>query len=201
MVLSGVSQQRAISPDPLRPLAARLCTGDDSALHTLHACVSAWLFASALRIVRRHEVADEVVSSTLLQAWRTATTFDPDRATVITWLNTIARSRALDALRCESVRGRHECALDGNEEADAAGDRSQCPRSRLELCQLKRRLASAMFVLSPIQRQVLTMTFLDGDSHEEVALRMRMPLGTVRSHARRALTALRSSSRLRADAA
>ena len=202
ITLSPRRSQRAAAVDPLAALMTRICDRDETALQALHATASNQVFASVLRIAHRHELADEIVSATFLQVWRTASTFDAGRATVMTWLLTIARSRAIDALRRHRIQCQHECLLDDDDEGnEGPGDGTQCPQHCLELSQLRRRLAAAMCMLSPIQRQVLTMTFLGGDSHEEVALRTGMPLGTVKSHARRGIAALRASSWLRIDAA
>src|SRR5258707_68704 len=78
----------------------RACaTGDSAALARLYEATSAQLFGLALRIVRRRELAEEVVQDAFLSAWRHAGRYDERRGTAMAWLATIVRNRALDQLR------------------------------------------------------------------------------------------------------
>ena len=186
--------------DSLEQLVLMIRRRDETALRALHLACSKRLHGLALGIVRRHELADEVVSATFMQAWRDAECFDAARANVMTWLCTIARSRSLDMLRQLAARGRHESPLE-DEAAEGIADSADGPCALLRQKQLRECLRKSMARLAPVQRQVLCLAFIEGLSHEEVAGHIGLPLGTVKSHARRALTALRARSELASIAA
>ena len=157
------------------------------------------VFVVAKRIVGRHELADEIVSTTFQQIWRDAGSFDPARGSVVTWALTIGRSRALDLLRAMATRHRQEAPPEQEDPATVA-DSAPGPCANLQSTQVRALLSAALTRSTPIQRQVVCMTFIEGLSHDEVAARASLPLGTVKSHARRGLAALRGNRRLAAVA-
>ncbi len=198
LVLRSRSASRAArGPDDMAALMARIQRRDETALGELHAACAGRLFGSALNIVHHAEIAREIVSIALMQAWCHAEDFDATRANVVTWLSMIVRSRALDLVRRNCTRSARECALLENGLEEIA-DGSPDPSHRLEQSQSLSRLRRAMATLTPVQRQVLSLTFLEGHSQEEAAEHIGLPLGTVKSHARRGLAALRSHAALRA---
>ena len=174
----------------------RIRRREEAALTALHGACAQRVFACAMGVLRLPELADEVVSVCFMQAWRDAAEFDECRSGVITWLNTIARSRAIDLLRRNSSRAQHESPM-GEDDLPANLDPSADPSAALGLRQLKRRVLTALVGLSPVQRQVLTLAFLGGLSHEEVAAHLVLPVGTVKSHARRGMAELRRQGALR----
>jgi RNA polymerase sigma-70 factor (ECF subfamily) len=107
----------------------------------------------------------------------------------MSWLLTITRSRALDSLRRDDEAEAHpepESLLAG--EASADGD----PQDLLEATQRDRRVHQALATLDALPRQLLALAFFCGLTHEEIAARAGLPLGTVKSHIRRALAALKA---------
>lgn len=178
--------------DPLRALMAQVKRGDQTAFRELHRACAARVHASVLRMVKRHELADEVASNVFMQVWRDAAQFDSGRGCTLAWIYAIARSRALDSLRQQATRQRHEEPLDEFDE-DAA-DPAAGPYDLLQAVRLAKVLSAGLSRLSPAQRHVLRLTFFEGLSHEEVAATASLPLGTVKSHARRGLAALRSNA-------
>lgn len=162
---------------------------DERALAALYDATFLRTFGLVQRIVRRTSLAEEVVEDTYFQAWRQAVRFDPSRGPALTWLLSIARSRAIDALRREA-RFRHD-GLD--EEADIEGGGSE-PRPHDELLDLARHqagLQQALLQLGAQPRQLVSLAFFRGLSHEEIAQQTQLPLGTVKSQIRRALLSLR----------
>ncbi len=201
---AGVTLGSTASPRPavretrdLKTLLDRIRRRDESALNELHTACADRLLAAALRILHRPEMACEAVSSAFLQIWNHAGDFDDRRANVVSWLSMIVRSRALDMLRQNRVRAQYECALGETELESIAGACPQ-PCSGVEQSQRRVGLRRAMATLTPTQRQVLSLIFLEGRSHEEAAAHIGLPLGTLKSHSRRALAALRSHAGLRA---
>ena len=97
--------ERTQSRETLLQACAR---GDQTALHSLYKGTAPQLFGLALRILRRRELAEEIVQDTFVRVWRSAHTFDPGRGTAMAWLARIVRNRCIDVLR---QRGR-ETPLD-----------------------------------------------------------------------------------------
>lgn len=185
--------------DPLDALIGRIRGRDESAMNELHEACAARLLAWALRVAHKPEMADEAVSASLLQVWHHAVEFDAHRASASTWLRTIVRSRMIDLMRSARRRSHHEQdASDG--ELEAMPDAAPEPSSRLENAQANRTLRRAMATLTPVQRQVLSLTFLEGFSQQEAAEHIGLPLGTVKSHSKRGLEVLRRHRGLKAVA-
>ncbi|MCW5666299.1 MAG: sigma-70 family RNA polymerase sigma factor [Piscinibacter sp.] len=161
---------------------------DERALAALYDATVARVYSLVRRIVRREALAEEVVEDTYFQVWRQAPRFDPARGAAITWLLAMARSRAIDALRREA-RFRHE-ALDDGPGTEVADERA----GHDELLELARRhadLHQALLQLGAQPRQLVSLAFFRGLTHEEIADHTRLPLGTVKSQIRRALQTLR----------
>ncbi|GAB4112635.1 MAG: hypothetical protein Fur0019_19100 [Tibeticola sp.] len=163
---------------------------DERALAALYDATVARVFGLVQRIVRNPATAEEVVEEAYFQVWRQAVRFDEQRGKVLTWVLSIARSRALDALRRED---RHRCeSLDfgGQDEAAAGGPPVD---ELLDLARSRADLIEALSLLGAQPRQLVSMAFLRGLTHEEIAEQTRLPLGTVKSQIRRALASLRQS--------
>src|SRR5215831_19898361 len=88
-----------LTPAELVSLLACVAKGDQAAFERLYVATRAKLYGVVLRILRRTDVADEVMQDAYLRIWRSAGEFDPSRATPITWMVAIARNRALDVVR------------------------------------------------------------------------------------------------------
>ncbi len=166
---------------------------DESALRRLHGAYQQLVYGCALGIVRREEVAHEIVSTSFMQVWKSAASYDPVLGSVVAWLLLITRSRSLDALRHINLLRRREVSFHEEEEATQRLplDRVLEPLSLLERRQRQRGLQQAFLRLSPMQRQVVMLTTLEGLSHDDASRHLDVPLGTLKSHARRGLAALR----------
>jgi len=176
----------------LEDLMARIVRQDQQALGELYEAMAGRVYGLALRITRHVQTAEEVVEDAFWQVWRQAPRFDAARGGAVAWILTIARSRALDALR----RSDRAEPLDEEDLAQlpAGGD----PHDLLAAVQREHRLHAALRNLDPLPRQLVALAFFRGLSHDEIASQMSLPLGTVKSHIRRALLRLRES--LGADA-
>lgn len=167
---------------------------DESGLRRLHVEFESRMHRCALATVHREEIACEVVSASFLQVWTNAADYDVARGSVAAWLMLITRSRSFDALRHARVISRREVCLDDEDgawEHEVAADAAAEPHTHLEQQRRRRRLDRALMKLSPMQRQVVSLTTMDGHSHDEASRYLGLPLGTVKSHAKRGLAALR----------
>jgi RNA polymerase sigma-70 factor (ECF subfamily) len=161
---------------------------DEQALAALYDATFPRVFGLVRRIVRDLATAEEVVEDTYFQVWRQAARFDPARGKPITWLLALARSRAIDAMRHEA-RFEHE-ALDDEGAAEMRSDDAPADEL-LDLARQRSELQEALMCLGTQPRQLVSLAFFRGLSHEEIAERMHLPLGTVKSQIRRALLSLR----------
>ncbi len=169
-------------------LVARMAKKDESALSELYDMTVKRLHAFALRIVRDPGLAEEVTEDALFQAWREAHRFDVSRGKVITWLLTICRSRALHALRRVDSA---ECVEDPDifraQEASLLAE----PDYIINQCETGSAVHTAMMTLPANERQVISLAFFRGLTHQEIADHWQMPLGTVKTLMHRAFSQLR----------
>ena len=174
-------------------LVSRMANRDEAALGQLYDLTVKRLHAFALRIVRDPGLAEEVTEDALFQAWREANRFDANRGKVITWLMTICRSRALDALRRVDVA---ECV----EDPDVFRSHETSLMAEPEYLTTKYETGNAVDValrrLPPNERQAVCLAFFRGLTHQEIADHWQMPLGTVKTLMHRAFVQLRTELQL-----
>jgi len=138
------------------------------------------------RILRDSRDAEEVLQEVFLKVWNDAARFDARRASVKTWLFTIARSRSLDRWRSRKSDEKRMTG-EGDSFAEAAGEDPEPASLRKQY--VERHLQS----LSPKERELIFMAYYEGLTQEEIAARLEEPLGTIKSRVRAALQKLRSS--------
>jgi RNA polymerase sigma-70 factor (ECF subfamily) len=177
------------SPPPLEDLLARVAAGDRGAFETVFARTERLVFSVALRIVRNRDDAEDVTAEVFAQVWLRASAYDAARGAVEAWLVMLARSRAVDRLRAAATR-QHlaACTLDDVIERDT---QDAAPDERARLSELRGHLASALQVLSPCERELVQLAFFEGFTHTELAARLCLPLGTVKTRLRSAMQRLR----------
>ena len=176
-----------------RTLVLSMRGGDERALAALYDRHSPALLGLVMRIVRDRADAESVLMKVFLQVWRSAGTFDAERGSVVGWLATIARSRALDQVRSSVRRERREPMQVDSEtplvlvDTSAAGD----PGAAVEAQETRRAVQRALESLQPGQRTAIELAFFEGLTHVEVAERLAEPLGTVKTRIRLGMIKLR----------
>lgn len=161
----------------------RCARGDQGAFRELYALTSPQLLALLIRMLRRRDLAEEVLQETFVSAWRNAPEYTASRGRVFAWLTTIARNRALDELRKTK-----RAALDpGASLDDLPDEEGEETYGDAEV----RALSACLDALPDGQRRSVQLAYLDGLSHDEIAQALRAPLGTVKSWVRRGLAALK----------
>jgi RNA polymerase sigma-70 factor (ECF subfamily) len=176
------------SPPELAALMAGVAAGEQRALERFYRQTIGRVFGLALRIVRNRATAEEVAEDVYVQVWYSAATYDPQRCTPLGWALVICRSRAIDSLR------RADKALvdpDPTERLDAAAQLVPGLQDLLQATQEHAALHAALTRLQPVQRQLLGLAFFRGLTHAELVAATHLPLGTIKSHIRRALATLR----------
>ena len=160
---------------------ARCAAGERAALKVIYDIEAARMAGVARRMLRRQDLAEEAVQDTFMRVWRSAHSFDPQKGAARTWLYAILRNCALTILRDE---GRF--AADDEKAADAA-PAAEGALSRLpETSALRRCLEQ----LDAQRRTVVVLAYVHGLSHGELAGKLGVPLGTVKSWVRRSLISL-----------
>ena len=166
----------------LDQLLRATANGDRAAFRAIYNATSAKLFGVALRILKRSDLAEDVIQDAYLKIWDAAPNFRPELGSPMSWMIAITRNRAIDILRKRTEVG-VEDQKDGGERADDALDPYEVTAQNNEL----KALLSCMERLNPDQRQCLLMAYYYGYTHEEISKRMSTPVGTVKSWIRRGL--------------
>ncbi len=179
-------------------LLKRLALGEERALGELYDRHGATAYSLARAIVREAADAEEVVAEAFAQVWRTAASFDSGRGSVVAWVTTIVRTRALDLIRAQRRRARvlDDAVLTADDEAiagaPAGGDTPDRDVERAEARELVRR---SLADLPAPQRRVLELAYFGGMSQSEIAEFLTEPLGTVKTRMRAGLEKLRTALR------
>lgn len=167
-------------------LLARIGAGDQTALQALYARHSVGIFRFVARMLRDDAKAEDVVSEVFIDVWKTAARFEA-RSAVGTWLLTIARNKAISALR-----RRRDQELD-EDAASAIPDASDDPEVRMQKLGKADLLRQCITRLSAEHREVIDLVYYHEKSVEEVAAIAGIPEGTVKTrmfHARKRLSEL-----------
>lgn len=168
--------------------AALIATGEEdrSAFRTVYRMTSAKLFGICIRICGDRQAAEDVLHEVYLTIWRRAGSFQPDRASPISWLATIARNRAIDWRRANSAR-----RIDPVEWADEIADGSLTADEAMIAGESDRRLHLCLDSLDVQQKNAIRTAFFGGLTYAELAERSAVPLGTMKSWVRRGLARLK----------
>jgi RNA polymerase sigma-70 factor (ECF subfamily) len=165
-----------------------MAQGQRSALDRFYDRYVQLVYNLVLRIVRNRADADEVVQEVFLQAWRSAGRYDPSRGTPEAWLITLARTRAIDALRAGRRAG-------GSLEAGTRCDVVDPEPGRAARLAEREGVTGALGALSPAQRELLELAYYQGLTQTEIAVHTGLPLGTVKTRMRTGLERLRDALR------
>lgn len=177
--------------DPLLPLIKRMAARDERALAEFYDATLSKAYGLTLRTLRNAALVEEVLGDAYHQVWREAGRYDRARSGPLTWLLMICRSRALDALRARDPAVPHEDPA--TLVADADQPRDEDPLDLLAAMESRNAVHSALRALTLSQRQMISLAFFRGLSHQEIAEQTGIALGTVKSQIRRALGTLRAA--------
>lgn len=169
----------------LARLMSRVSLGDRGAFQSLYEETSPHIMGLLQSMLSQRELAEDVLQDTFVKVWHRAGDYHPGRGQVNTWIASIARYGAIDAIRANKVRRGSDDALetipDGATQAldHIAGDQDE------------QRLYQCLDTLSADQKQSISLAFFRGYTHDELASQLATPLGTVKAWVRRGLKKLR----------
>jgi len=170
-------------------LIRRICDADETALGALYDQWSRSLYSLVLHLLRDPDEAEDVVEETFWQAWRKASSYEPSKGAVSTWLLTIGRRKALDRIRAKK---RHREDPVGRERTFADLPSTDLdPLQQMEGAELREQVRTALRELPAEQREVLELAYFSGLSQTEIADATAQPLGTVKTRIRLAIQKLR----------
>ncbi len=181
---AGDARPTANPDDDDIALMAAMANGDRAALAALYDRHAPTLLALGLRIVKHRGEAEDLLHDVFLEAWRNAKSYDLNRGRVRTWLVIRMRSRALDVLKSARVSRRTD---DERVAERVVGDDD--PSARPD----QRRVRAALAEVPPDQRAILELAYFEGLSCSDIATRLTIPIGTVKSRLAAALTKLRNT--------
>ena len=184
VVIAAPGTRRRVAPASRaeRRLSAALRRGDQSALARVHAQYGPTVFGYLVQTLRDHAAAEDVFQQVLTEVWRRGPEYDPARASMLTWILTIARSRAIDELR----RRRPEPQDPGTLPEQPVEAPQDDLLDRWRVSHLLRQLPEA-------ERRLLELRFYGELSQTEIAARIGVPVGTVKSRMVRGLERLRAA--------
>jgi len=187
--MPSLPEARTSDEDCWGPVLQQVAAQDRQAFARLFHHFAPQLKAFGLSTVlpdRSGQFADELVQEVMITIWNKATSYDATKASAATWIFTIARNKRIDLLR---KLNRHKGMLD-IDDIWPLEDESAGPLQVLQQGITERRVRESLTELSTVQREVLTMAFMEGKSHSEIAAELALPLGTVKSRIRLALQRL-----------
>ncbi len=166
-------------------LLARIARGDVPSFEMLYDHYSGAVYAMALGILRDAQAAQEVTQEVFLGIWRGAQEYDARRGSARSWILSLAHHKSVDAVRRQRVRGTSplpETLINDSDPAEEAMLRVEGATVR-----------HALRALSDVQRAVVALAYYGGYTQQEIAERLRVPLGTVKTRMRDGLLRLRAA--------
>jgi RNA polymerase sigma-70 factor (ECF subfamily) len=180
---------RATTTDPLAPVVAQVASGDRAAFRVLYDATSARVFGLALEILRERASAEEAVIDVYAQIWKQAARYDLEKGSVLAWIATLARTRAIDIRRARTRTLERETSVD-DVRLESLGESGPDPLDATLERERVRLVRGALDRLPREQRRAVEAAFFGGLSHTEIAHSQGQPLGTVKTRIRSGLAAL-----------
>ncbi len=174
--------------DTLAEFLRRTAEGDEGSFTSLYDASSRAVFGLTIKILGDWDAAEEATLEAYTTVWRQASQYDPARGAAMSWILTVARSKAIDLLRSRMRRRERERSLKA---ADGLRDLKPGPELLSSRSEEIHKMKEALASLPQEQREVIETAYFSELSHSEVAAALGQPLGTVKTRIRSGLTTLR----------
>ena len=176
-------------------LLAQVSQKDQQALETLYEKYQRIVYSLVLRIVRDEDEASELLQDVFVQVWQKADLFDNDRGNFTTWLLTLAHNKAINTLRSKAYKKRSlESRGDADDIMKWAGQtaiEASTPLSEQIADDARGQVLDALRKIPDTQREALTLAYYEGLSQSEIAEKLGVPLGTVKTRMRQGMIKLK----------
>lgn len=182
---------KAIEPYSEAVLLQLIAHGDEDAFEVLYHRYRSLVYGLVLNIVGDVSTAEDVTLDVFSQVWKQAVSFQPQMASFKTWVASIARHRAIDELRRRRSRPHQDVPRWAEIESSALADPHQL-QAMLEYKDMQARVRAAIAALPVEQREALALAYFKGYSHRRIAEALNRPLGSVKTHIRKAMQQLRN---------
>lgn len=179
----------ATAGDDLAELLKRSARGDEAAFARLYDATSAKVYGLALRVLRSPAQAEEVAQEAYLEIWRLAGRYEADRGSALAWMLTITHRRAVDRVRAAEASTRRDVSYEQHNRPVEHDVTAEAAHAALEA----RRVRVALEALTEVQREAVTLAYLGGYTHTEVASMLDLPVGTAKTRIRDGLIRLRDT--------
>jgi RNA polymerase sigma-70 factor (ECF subfamily) len=170
--------------DDLEQLLALVARGDQDAFESLYDKLSGPAYGLVRKVLRDPAQSEEVTQEVMLEVWRAAARFDPARGSATTWALTIAHRRAVDRVRSETASAEREQR--SARFPFSADDVAETVEASMDAEQVRRCLEG----LTELQREAITLAYYGGFTYPQVATKLKVALGTVKTRIRDGLTRL-----------
>ena len=184
--MEPITDQGPVGRDSDENLIRRILSGDETALGILYDRYGGLVYSVSKHVLGDSGAAEEVLQDIFHQLWRTASSFDPARGSLSSWLLVMARNRSID-------RARRRTPPVGQEIAETVHGPSLDLESAVAQNDMAARLRAALQALPEPQRVALELAYFEGLTQSEIAKRTGDPLGTVKTRLRTALASLRKA--------
>ena len=183
--LNGVVRVLSEAQAPDEHLLTRIAVGDREAFARVFQNYAPRIKGYLMRLGAGAAIAEELAQDAMVSVWRRAASYDAGKAKASTWIFVIARNCWIDRLRREKVEFAYR-------EVYEPPPSEELPDQAAERVDTQERMAKALDVLSPDQREVVRLSFFEDKPHSEIAAELDLPLGTVKSRLRLAVAKLRA---------
>ena len=168
-------------------LLVRVAAGDEAAFGSLYDVVAGPVMGLVTRVVRDRPQAEEVAQEVLVDVWRTATRFDPERGNALSWVLTIAHRRAVDRVRSQQASADREDKAGRMDVRRPFDEVAESTMANLD----QQRVRQCLSALTELQRESILLAYYNGYTYPEVAAVLKVAPGTVKTRIRDGLIRLR----------
>jgi RNA polymerase sigma-70 factor (ECF subfamily) len=171
-------------------LLGRIRKKDAAAMDQLYTDYSAVVYGTLLRMVQDRETASDLLQEVFLQIWNKADRFDPSRGSLIAWIMSVTRNLTIDFIRSKAQRTASLQVRMDDEDLHGLMVDHHTPLDHVALDEKRRLVQIALNELAPEQRECLELAYFGCLSQSEIAEKLGIPLGTVKTRTRQALQKL-----------
>ncbi len=167
---------------------------DSGSLEQLYDAYHRYAYRLLFAILKQQEEVEDVMQDVFAHIWKNASKYDASKGSAYAWILTVIRNKGLDRLRSKAMRNQSITSHDHSDRGyDWLPATEPIADDELELNDRARRVHQALSNISRIQRQTLHLAYFEGLSQSEISERLNMPLGTVKTHIRTGMLAMRDA--------